>query len=214
MTVPFITIACPKMEHVLDSPNYGGSRPATTPTTPILLFKPRHAMSFWLGASMRYVMKQKLFSWGDDFHIRNEAGEDVYFVDGRAFSIGEKLSFQDLRGNELAFIRQKLLSFGPAYEITRDGRLLAVVKKRLFTLFRCKFTVDVPGPDDLEAQGSFLDMEYSFERGGKRVAEVSKRWFSWRDTYGVDIADTEDQVLILSATVVIDMICHSEDKDH
>src|SRR5262245_53793346 len=90
---------------------------------------------------MRYLMKQKLFCWGDDFRIKNEAGQDVFFVDGRAFSIGNKLSFQDLNGNELAFIRQKLLSWGPTYEITRGGQLLAVVKKQLFTLFRCKFTL-------------------------------------------------------------------------
>ena len=161
---------------------------------------------------MRYVMKQKLFCWGDDFRIKNEAGEDVFFVDGRAFSIGSKLSFQDMSGKELAFIRQKLLSWGPTYEISRDGELLAVVKKQLFTLFRCKFTVDVPGPDDLEAQGSFLDMEYAFERGGRRVAEVSKRWFSWSDTYGVEIADGEDEVLILASSVVIDMVCHADNK--
>jgi uncharacterized protein YxjI len=159
---------------------------------------------------MRYVMKQKLFCWGDDFLIKNEAGEDVFFVDGRAFSIGNKLSFQDLSGNELAFIRQKLLSWGPTYEITRGHDLLAVVKKHLFTLFRCKFTVDVPGPNDLEAQGSFLDMEYSFERGGRQVAEVSKRWFRWSDTYGVEIAERGDDVLILAATVVIDMVCHGD----
>lgn len=163
---------------------------------------------------MRYVMKQKLFAWGDDFLIKNDAGKDVFFVDGRAFSLGNKLSFQDLDGNELAFIRQKLLSWGPTYEITRGEQLLAVVKKQFFTFFRCKFTVDVPGPDDLEAQGSFLDMEYSFERGGRRVAEVSKRWFSWSDTYGVDIAEGEDDVLILASTVVIDMVCHADNRRH
>ncbi len=161
---------------------------------------------------MRYVMKQKLFSWGDDFAIKNEAGEDVFFVDGKAFTIGDKLSFQDPQRNELAFIRQKLLSWGPTYEITRDGKVAAVVKKHLFTLFRCKFTVDVPGPDDLEAQGSFLDLEYTFKRGETTVAEVSKRWFSWADTYGVDIAAGEDDVLILASTVVIDMVCHQESK--
>jgi uncharacterized protein YxjI len=163
---------------------------------------------------MRYLMKQKLFCFGDDFAIKDEAGRETFFVDGRAFSIGNKLSFQDTSGNELAFIRQKLLSWGPTYEITRGDELLAVVKKHLFTLFRCKFTVDVPGPDDLEAQGSFLDMEYSFTRGNQTVAEVSKRWFAWNDTYGVEIADGEDDVLILASTVVIDMICHADDKRH
>ena len=161
---------------------------------------------------MRYVMKQKLFSWGDDFRIRDESGKDVFFVDGRAFSLGDKLSFQDLAGKELAFIRQKLLSWSPTYEISRGGQVAAVVRKELFTLLRCRFTVDVPGPDDLEAEGNFLDMEYSFTRGGRKVAEISKRWFTWADTYGVDIADGEDEVLILASTVVIDMVCHADNK--
>lgn len=161
---------------------------------------------------MRYTMKQKLFSWGDDFTIKNEAGEDVFFVDGKAFSFGDKLSFQDMEKNELAFIRQKLLAWGPTYEITRGGVVAAVVKKHLFTLLRRKFTVDVPGPDDLEAQGSFLDMEYTFTRAGQTIAEVSKRWFAYTDTYGVDIHEGEDDVLILASTVVVDMVCHGDQK--
>lgn len=161
---------------------------------------------------MRYLMKQKLFSFGDDFRIKDEAGNDAFFVDGKVFTIGQKLSFQDMRGNELAFIRQKLLSWGPTYEIYRDGNLAAVVKKHLFTLFRCAFTVDVPGPNDYEAQGNFLDMEYTFTRGGRNVAEVSKRWFSFGDTYGVDIANNEDHILILASTVVIDMVCHGDNQ--
>ena len=158
-------------------------------------------------------MKQKIFAWGDDFTIKDETGNDAFFVDGRAFSLGNKLSFQDMAGNELAFISQRLLSWGPTYEISRGGEVVATVKKKHFTLFRCKFSVDVPGPDDLEAQGSFMDYDYKFTRGSQTVAEVSKSWFSVRDTYGVEIADGEDAVLLLASTVVIDMVCH-EGKDH
>src|SRR5687767_10653973 len=122
---------------------------------------------------MRYVLRQKLFAFGDDFHIRDESGRDVFLVDGKAFSIGDKLSFRDTTGTELVYIRERLLSFGPAYELYRNDQLAAVVKKKHFTLMRCKFSVDVPGPDDLEAQGDFLNREYAFERGGRNVAEVS-----------------------------------------
>jgi uncharacterized protein YxjI len=161
---------------------------------------------------MRYVMRQKLFSWGDDFTIKTEDGRDVFLVDGKAFSLGNQLSFQDMQGNELAFIRQKLLSWGPTYEITTGGELKAVVKKAIFTLVNCRFTVDVPGPNDLEAKGNFTDHEYRFERTAKTVATVSKRWFSWTDTYGVEVAQGEDDILILASTVVIDMACH-QDRD-
>lgn len=161
---------------------------------------------------MRYVMKQKLFSWGDDFLIKDESGRDAFFVDGKAFSLGNQLSFQDMEGHELAFIKQKLFAWGPTYEIYREGQLYAVIKKELFTFFKCRFTVDVPGPDDLEAEGDFMDHEYTFSRRGLSVAEVSKQWFSWTDTYGVDIAAGEDDVLVIASTVVIDMACHDEHK--
>jgi uncharacterized protein YxjI len=86
------------------------------------------------------------------------------------------------------------------------------VKKKLITFIHCRFTVDVPGPHDLEAKGSFTDHNYEFTRDGQRVAEVSKRWFSWADTYGVDIAEGEDDILILASSVVIDMVCHGDQE--
>ena len=162
---------------------------------------------------MRYVMKEKIVSWGDDFKIRDDSGRDVFYVDGKVFSFGDKLSFRDVRTKqELAVIDQKLLSIGPTYEIYRGGQKVAVVKKKLFTLLRNRFTVDVPGPDDLEAQGSFLEHEYTFTRHGRTVGEVSKKWFSWTHTYGVDVAPGEDDVLILASAVVIDLCMHPDDK--
>ncbi len=161
---------------------------------------------------MIYLMKQKLFSWGDDFTIKDQAGQDRFFVDGKAFSLGNQLSFQDMAGNQLAYIRQKLLSWGPTYEISRGDQLLATVHKEVFTFFKCKFTVDVPGPNDLLAEGDFMDHQYTFTRNGNAVAQVSKQWFTWSDTYGVQVAEGEDDVLILASTVVIDMARHADNK--
>lgn len=161
---------------------------------------------------MRYFMRQKLFALGEDFTIRDETGQDRFFVDGKVFSLGDRLSFQDMAGNELLVIQQRLLAWGPTYEIQRGGQVAAVVKKSLFTFFRCTFTVDVPGPDDLQATGNLLDHEYTFVRGGREVATISKRWFSAGDSYGVEIAEGEDDVLILAASVVIDMACHDGDR--
>lgn len=159
---------------------------------------------------MIYLMKQKLIAFGDDFIIKDADGRDAFFVDGKAWSLGHQLSFRDMVGNELAFIKQKLLSWGPTYEVYRSGHLQAVVKKPLFTLFRYKFTVDVEGPDDLEVEGDFFDYEYVFRRGSRQVAVVSRRIFSWTDTYGVDVAAGEDDVLVLASAVVIDMVTNQD----
>ena len=159
---------------------------------------------------MRYIMKKRLFTLADRYVIADAEERDVYTVDGRILSFGRQLSFQDLEQKELAFIRQKLLNWGPTYEIWHDGELEAVVKKELFTLFHCVFHVDEPGHDALTAEGNFNDHEYVFTRGERRVASVSKQWFTFVDTYGVEVDDAEDPVLILACTVVIDECCHEQ----
>lgn len=172
---------------------------------------PEKRNSLLASAAVRYVMRQDLVSFGDDFTIKDEDGTVRYEVDGRAFTLlREKLAFKDAGGQELAFIRERLIALTPSYEILRGGECVAVVKKDLVNVFRCGFTVDVPGPDDLEAQGSLLDHEYTFTRGRRVVATVSKKWFRLTDTYGVDIADGEDPVLVLASAVVIDLICHGD----
>ena len=106
-----------------------------------------------------------------------------------------------------------MLSWGPSYEIYLHGNSYVTVKKELFTFFHEKFTVDVPGPNDLEVTGDFFNFEYDFTRHGDLVASVSKEYFSLTDTYGVDIREGEDEILILVTTVVIDMISHSDRND-
>ena len=86
-------------------------------------------------------------------------------MDGKAFSWGDNLSFQDMNGNEVASISQKLFSFKPRYEIHRGGQMFAEVIKE-FSWFKSEFTLDVPGPNDYSITGSFWDHEYSFERQG------------------------------------------------
>lgn len=162
---------------------------------------------------MRYVMRQKFFALGDDFAIKDDTGADRFLVDGKVFSIGNKLDFKSMDGQVLARIQQKLLTLGRRYEVFRGNQLAAVVSKKWFTMFKCKFVVDVPGPNDLEARGDFLDHEYEFFRNDRRVATCSKKWFSVMDTYGIDIADGEDDILILASSVVIDLICHDNQNN-
>jgi uncharacterized protein YxjI len=154
---------------------------------------------------MRYQLRQKLFAVGDDFTVQDETGADRYIVDGKVFSLGHRVIIRDMQGNEEATIHQRIIALLPTYEITRNGQDLAEVRKRL-ALFHDRYTVDIPGPDDLEAQGDLLDHEYIFTRAGQTVAEVSKQWFALTDTYGVEVAPGVDDVLILASAIVIDLV--------
>lgn len=156
---------------------------------------------------MLYKVKQKIWAWSDSFKILDQNDNLAYLVKGKPFSWGENLSFQDVDGRELAKITQKLLSFKPSYEIHKNDSLFAEVIKE-FSWFNNKFTLDVPGPNDYEITGSFWGYEYEFTRGGQRVAQVSKSFWSLSDTYGVNIVSGEDDVSILCTVMVVDLVCH------
>ena len=60
----------------------------------------------------------------------------------------------------------------------------------------------------MKAKGNIVDHEYEIERDDHKVAEVSKKWFRVRDTYGIEIEPGQDVALILAVTVCIDQLTH------
>src|ERR671933_2798950 len=134
-----------------------------------------------------YVIREKFFGLGDDFEIKDDDGRVVYRVDGKVFSLRGRLVLEDPGGAEVATVERPLVALRPTYAVTIGGEKAADVRKHFFTPFRDKFTVDIPGPGDLEVTGHLLDHEFTIERDGDQVAVVSKRWFSLRDTYGVQV---------------------------
>jgi uncharacterized protein YxjI len=92
--------------------------------------------------------------------------------------------------------------------IERSGRKVASIKKALVSPLRDRFSIDVEDGKDMEAKGNIVDHEYKIERDGDQVAEVSRRWFRIRDTYGVEIAPGEDDALVLAVVICIDQMTH------
>jgi uncharacterized protein YxjI len=49
----------------------------------------------------RYMMRQKLVAFGDDFHIDDEQGRCVCRVDGKVLRVRDTLNFQAMDGTIL-----------------------------------------------------------------------------------------------------------------
>ena len=156
----------------------------------------------------RYQMREKLLAIGDDFWIETGDGQRAFKVNGKALRIRDTLVLETPTGDELYSIQEKKLHIRDTMKIERNGENVATVKKALVTPLRDRFSIDVQGGDDMEAKGNIVDHEYKIERGGQQVAEVSKRWFRVRDTYGIDIAPGQDDPLLLAVIVCIDQMSH------
>jgi uncharacterized protein YxjI len=154
--------------------------------------------------AVRYKLQQKIFSIGDDYWIENDRGERVFKVDGKALRVRETMIIEDRNRTEMCKVQQKKLRVHDTMEIERGRHTLATVKKALIAPLRQRYSVDVRDGDDLEVHGNILDHEYRIERDGKTVAEVSKRWFRVRETFGIEIAPGQDDALILAVAACLD----------
>ena len=161
------------------------------------------------GSANRYQMRQKLIAFGDDFYIENEAGQRVFKVDGKVLRVRDTLVFKDMQGNKLCQIQERMLTIKDTMAIEDgQGHEIARVKKALITPLRDRWTVKIRNGPDLDVQGNILDHEYEISEGRRKIAEVSKKWFRLRDTYGVEIAPDQEDVVILAITVALDNMAH------
>jgi uncharacterized protein YxjI len=157
----------------------------------------------------RYQMREKMVSIGDDFWIENEQGQKAYKVNGKALRVRQTLIFEDAHGQELAKIQERMMRVKDSMEVEGpNGEQLAMVKKALISPLRDRFVVKIKNGPDLDVQGNILDHEYTIGEGRDKVAEISKKWFRIRDSYGVEIEPGQDDVIILAIAVCIDQMTH------
>jgi uncharacterized protein YxjI len=149
-------------------------------------------------------MREKVFDIGNDFWVEDSEGNKVYKVDGKAVRFRETFVLEDASGKELATIKEKKLAIRDTMTIEIGGRE-AKVHKRLLGI-RDRYVVDFEDGEDYTAKGNFLDHEYEIEREGDKVAEVSRKWFRVRDTYGVEVEGEQNVPLLLAITVCIDVL--------
>lgn len=162
--------------------------------------------------SNRYKIRQNLISIGDDFWIENAEGKRVFKVDGKVLRIRKTLVFEDAKGRKLAKIQERLLTIKDTMAIEdANGDQIATVKKALIAPLRDRWSVNVRNGPDLDVLGNIFDHEYEITQGRNQIAQVSKQWFTFTDTYGVQIASGQNDILILAVAIAIDMMAHDDD---
>ena len=149
---------------------------------------------------MRLIFKERLFSWFDSYDVYNEYKETVFTVEGK-FAWGKELHVNDAGGRHIATLKQKIMSFLPAYKLYVGNECVGTIKKE-FTLFTPSFYIDC---NDWQVEGNFLEWDYEVkDANGGIVATISKKILNWTDTYVLDIYDDKDAVTVLMVALAID----------
>ncbi|MCL2060443.1 MAG: LURP-one-related family protein [Oscillospiraceae bacterium] len=147
-------------------------------------------------------MKQKVFTWRDRFFIKDEAGNDRYSVVGEIFTFGKQLRVYDAGGTEVAFIRQKVFTFLPRFFVEINGREVCEIVKEL-TLLRQSYRLHgLPW----HLHGDFWAHEYNLVEGDRQIMHMSKIWFTWGDSYEMDIAEPQNELMCLCIALAVDCV--------
>ena len=160
---------------------------------------------------MLYQVKKRVFSLGDKYDILDASAAPAYYVQGKIFTIGAKLTLSDASGAELLRIEQRVLSLVSEYDLYQGGQVVAVVKKKLFSLLTPRFTIAGPG-GNYEMQGDWLNWNYTITRNGQTLARISRQLALFQDRYGVEIQSGADAPLLLALAIVMDEVTRPDDR--
>jgi uncharacterized protein YxjI len=147
-----------------------------------------------------------------DQTCRHGTGRGRAREDAKALSMGNRLVLRDPEGKEVAQVLRKLAAHRPTYEVAVGGQEATEIRKHLITAFGDRFTIDLPGPDELEVRGNLFDHEFTIRRGDQTVATIFKRWLTMPDTYELDVAPGQDDVLMLASVLALDLAEDQERK--
>jgi len=151
---------------------------------------------------MKLYIRQKVFSWVDRFAVKDENGQDKYFVEGELFSLGKKLHIYDMAGGESAFVQQKVFSLLPRYFVFVNGEQIAEIVKEL-TFLHSKYSIEGLG---WVISGSFSAHDYEIVQNDRTIVSIHKAWMTWGDCYELEIAEEKDEIVALSVVLAIDCV--------
>ncbi|MGW1652557.1 LURP-one-related/scramblase family protein [Streptomyces atratus] len=161
---------------------------------------------------MKFLVRERLFAVGDDYWIEDADGRKVFLVDGKAMRVRDTFELKDAQGRILVEIRQKLLSLRDTMLIERDGEQLARIKRKRLSLLRNHYRVTLVDGTELDVSGKILDREFAIDYDGELLAQISQRWLTVRDTYGIDVVrEDADAALLVAVSVCVIVLA---DKEH
>ncbi|MEU8590902.1 LURP-one-related family protein [Streptomyces sp. NPDC048664] len=160
---------------------------------------------------MRFLVRDRLLGFGEDYWIEDQDGNKVFLVDGKAMRLRDTFELKDARGRVLIDIHQKMFALRDTMIIERDGETLATIKRKRLSLLRNHYRVSLVDGTELDVSGKILDREFAVDFDGELLAQVSRRWLHIRETYGVDIVrDEADPALLIAVAVCV---IHLADKE-
>lgn len=156
---------------------------------------------------MRLYIKQRVFSVRDKYDIYDENQNSIFHVWSKIISLGAQIFLCDMNGQELYHIKERITMFLKKYELYQGERLVASIQQNL-KLFNNSLSIQ-SSYGNFEIQGDFLAMDFQIYQDGSTIGIISKKWFSWGDSYELSIQEGVDAAFFTALVITIDNCIHN-----
>jgi len=153
---------------------------------------------------MRYLVRDRMLAFHEEAWIETEQRQKLFKVNRKFFRFRPTFHFVDTEGRRVASIVKKLFTLHHTILIEQDGERVGRISKRFISLFGDRFKVTLRDGRRLRVNGNFFDMEFDIQHEGTTLAHISRRWFTIRDAYSVDVLDERDSLLLVILAVCVD----------
>ncbi|MGE6486702.1 LURP-one-related/scramblase family protein [Paenisporosarcina sp. NPDC076898] len=147
-------------------------------------------------------IKQKVFSLSGKFTVKDQQEKDVYYVEGSFMQVPKTFSIMNTAREEVALITKKVFSFLPKFFVEANGQEVLTIKKE-FSFLKARYTIDAAG---IEVHGNWWEMDFQVVQNGEVIGKVSKEWFTWGDSYKVEVLNEEMETIMITLVVAIDCV--------
>jgi uncharacterized protein YxjI len=158
---------------------------------------------------MRYHIKERAWSFPEEFIIRDDRGSAVFEIRGAFVNIDDDLKLIDRSTQQelaRAHIRQQMPSLTLRYEIYRNDQLWAKMRDR-FRFFHEDFKIEIGAGSVMRIKGDPLRWNFSIiDETGQPLASIGRQYSIFPDCYAIEIAEHVDKVAMVALVIVIDMV--------
>ena len=162
---------------------------------------------------MRYHLRERAWSLTESFIVRDDAGNAAFEIQGKFFHIGDNLLMYDrYSGQEVAQIKQRIISLLPHYDIYRAGQHWASVHEQ-WRLFGERFKVQGDNGMVFHVDGDIWRWSFTVsDDNGNLLAQIGRQFSIFHDSYAVDVAPGVDAPFVIALAVVIEMVKEHHEK--
>jgi uncharacterized protein YxjI len=169
-----------------------------------------------------FLLKEKLLSFRDKVKVMTPDKEELGYFKGKIIKIGNTYRLYNINDenetNPLLTVHEKVISMRSTYTFYEGGeqvddKLIGKLKRKIVSIKPSYWFEDANETRLFTMKGNIWQLKYKILYKGDQVAEISKKLFRIKGTYGIKMRPniTDDMAILVLGIVV--MLHHEKEEN-